>query len=122
MLWPVVNQQLGVDPQLGNGLLEVLPDVPSGQSSVSGTNIRVGTGSVDVAATQHGSSYTTTVTASLSCTLHVGATVPAGATVHQVTLNGSAAHFTVRDVNAGRQVLVSTPCGGQTWRVHVVAS
>jgi hypothetical protein len=121
VLWPVVNQQLGVDPQLGNGLLEVLPDVPSGQSSVGGTNIRVGTGSVDVAATHHGSSYTTTVTASLACTLHVGATLPAGATVHQVTLNGSAAHYTVRDTNAGREVLVSTPCRGQTWRVHVVA-
>ena len=76
VLWPVVHQQLGVDPQLGNGLLEVLPDVPAGQSSVSGTNIRVGTGSVDVAATHHGSSYTTTVTASLACTLHVGATLP----------------------------------------------
>jgi hypothetical protein len=46
---------------------------------------------------------------------------PAGATVHQVTLNGSVAHYTVRDTNAGREVLVSTPCRGQTWRVHVVA-
>jgi len=45
---------------------------------------------------------------------------PAGATVHQVTLNGSAAHYSVRDTNAGREVLVSTPCPGQTWRVHVV--
>jgi len=121
VLWPVVNQQLGVDPQLGHGLLEVLPDVPPGQSSVSGSNIRVGTGSVDVTATHQGSSYTTTVTASLSCTLHVGATVPAGATVHNVTLNGAPAHYTVRDTNAGREVMVSTPCGGQTWKVHVVA-
>jgi hypothetical protein len=53
-------------------------------------------------------------------TLQVGATLPAGATVHQVTLNGSAAHYSVRDTNAGREVLVSTPCRGQTWRVHVV--
>ena len=122
VLWPVVNQQLGVTPQIGNGLLEVLPDVPPGQSSVSGRNIRVGTGSVDVAATHHGSSYTTTVTASLACTLHVGATLPQGAQVHLVTLNGSPAHYTVRDTNAGRQVLVSTTCGGRTWRVHIVAS
>jgi len=121
VLWPVVNQQLGVDPLLGNGLLEVLPDVPAGQSSVSGTNIRVGTGSVDVSATHHGSSYTTTVTARLSCTLHVGATLPAGAQIHLVTLNGSPAKYTVRDTNAGRQVLVSTPCGGQAWKVHIVA-
>jgi hypothetical protein len=122
VLWPVVNQQLGVDPQLGNGLLEVLPNVPAGQSSVSGTNIRVGTGAVDVSATHHGSSYTTTVTASLACTLHVGATLPAGAQIHLVTLNGSPVQYTVRDTNAGRQVLVSTPCGGQTWKVHIVAS
>jgi len=121
VLWPVVNQQLGVDPQLGDGLLEVLPDVSAGQSSVSGSNIRVGTGAVDVTATHHSSSYTTTVTAGLACTLHVGATVPAGATIHQVTLNGSAAHYAIRDTNAGREVMVSTPCRGQTWRVHVVA-
>ena len=117
----MVNQQLGVHPQLGDGLLEVAPDVPPGQSSVSGSDIRVGGGAIDVAATRHGSTYTTTVTASLACTLHVGATLPAGATVHQVTLNGSAAHYTIRDTNAGREVLVSTPCRGQTWRVHVVA-
>jgi hypothetical protein len=120
VLWPVVNQQLGVDPQLGNGLLEVLPDVPSGQSLVSGTNIRVGAGSIDVAAAHQGNSYTTTVTARLACTLRVGATLPKGARISQVTLNGSPARYTVRDTNAGRQVLVSTSCGGGPWRVHVV--
>jgi hypothetical protein len=48
--------------------------------------------------------------------------VPAGATIHQVTLNGSPAHYTVRDTNSGREVLVSTPCAGRAWRVQVVAS
>jgi hypothetical protein len=122
VLWPVVNQQLGVAPQIGNGLLEVLPDVPAGQPSVTGTNIRVGTGSIDVAAVHHGSSYTTTVTARLACTLHVGATLPAGVRIQLVTLNGSPVQYTVRDTNAGRQVLVSTSCGGRTWRVHIVAT
>jgi hypothetical protein len=42
-------------------------------------------------------------------------------TVDQVTLNGSAAHYAVRDTSAGREVMVSTPCRGQTWRVQVVA-
>ncbi len=52
----------------------------------------------------------------------VGATLPTGARVHLVTLNGNPAAYTVRDTNAGRQVLVSTPCGGgQTWNVHIVA-
>ena len=121
VLWPVVHQQLGVGPQLGDGLLEVLPSVPGGQSSVSGTNIRVGTGSLDVAATHHGSSWTTTVTARVGCTLHVGATLPANAQIRLVTLNGQPVPYTVRDTNAGRQVFVSTSCSGPTWRVHIVA-
>jgi hypothetical protein len=119
VLWPVVHQQLGVSPQLGNGLLEVLPAVPPGQRSVSGSNIRAGTGALDVAASHQGNSWVTTVTARLACTLHVGATLPAGAAVRRVTLNGAAAHFVTSDTNAGRQVFVVTPCAGRTWRVHI---
>ena len=122
VLWPMVHQQLGVGPQLGYGLLDVLPNVPAGQSSISATNIRVGAGSVDVTATHQGNSYTTTVTARLVCTLHAGATLPAGAQIRLVTLNGAPATYTVRDTNAGRQVLVSTPCNSQTAKVHIVAS
>jgi hypothetical protein len=121
ILWPVVHQELGVNPQLGNGLLEVLPSVPPGQASVRGAAIRLGTGSVDVAASHHGSTWTTTVTGRLACTLHVGATLPAGATVSTVTLNGASAPYVVRDSHQGRQVLVSTSCAG-TSRVKVVAS
>src|SRR5258708_20953498 len=101
VLWPVVHQQLGVDPQLGHGLLEVLPSVPPGQAVVSGTNIRVGDGSVDVAARHEGASWTTTVTAPLACTLHAGATPPGGTQIRLVTLNGSPVPYTVRDTNAG---------------------
>jgi hypothetical protein len=121
VLWPVVHQQLGVGPQLGHGLLEVLPSVPSGQSTVSGSNIRIGIGSIDVTANHSGNTWTTTVTSRLSCTLHVGATLPAGSTVTSVTLNGATAAFTVRDTNAGRQVFVSTTCGS-TAKVTVTAS
>jgi hypothetical protein len=122
VLWPVVHQQLGVAPQLGDGLLEVLPSVPPGQASVSGTNIRIGTGSVDVSARHHGASWVTTVTARVACTLHAGATLPGGAKIRFVTLNGSRAPYRVRDTNAGRQVFVSAPCAGRTWRVHIVAA
>ena len=121
VLWPVVHQQLGVAPQLGHGLLEVLPTVPPGQSTVSGNNIRVGTGPIDVTASHAGNTWTTTVKSALACTLHVGATLPAGSTIQSVTLNGVRAAFTVRDTNAGRQVFVSTRCGS-TARVMVVAS
>ncbi|MGZ3611266.1 MAG: hypothetical protein ACXVBU_14520 [Ktedonobacteraceae bacterium] len=119
VLWPVVHQQLGVDPQLGNGLLEVLPSVPSGQSSVAGSNILIGTGSIDVSATHSGNTWTTTVKSSLTCTLHVGATLPAGSTVKSVTLNGASAAYVVRDTNSGRQVFISTSCGS-TAQVKVI--
>src|SRR2546430_3274224 len=121
VLWPVVHQQLGVDPQLGNGLLEVLPSVPSGQSTISGTAIRVGAGTIDVTASHSGNSWTTTVTSRLTCALHVGATLPAGSTVQSVTLNGAAAAYQVRDASSGRQVLVTTSCGS-TAQVKVVTS
>jgi len=121
VLWPVVHQQLGVGPQLGHGLLEVLPSVPPGQSTVSGSAIRVGIGTIDVSATHSGNTWTTTVTSRLSCTLNVGATLPAGSTVQSVTLNGAPATYQVRDANSGRQVFVSTSCG-TTDQVKVVAS
>jgi len=120
VLWPVVHQQLGVDPQLGHGLLEVLPSVPIGQSTVAGTAIRIGAGTIDVSATHSDNSWTTTMTSRLTCTLHVGTTLPAGSTVQSVTLNGAPAAYNVRDTNAGRQVFVSTSCGSSA-QVKVVA-
>ncbi len=113
---------MGVDPQLGHGLLEVLPSVPPNQSTVSGTAIRIGAGTIDVTATHSGTSWTTTVTPSqLTCTLHAGATLPADSTVQSVTLNGAPVAYQVRDTNSGRQVFVSTACGS-TAQVKVVAS
>jgi hypothetical protein len=111
VMWPVVHQQLGVGPQLGHGLLEVLPSVPPNQSTVSGHNIRVGQGSINVRATHNGNTWTTTVKSALICTLHLGATLPASSTVQRVTLNGAPAPYRVRDTNAGRQAFVSTTCG-----------
>src|SRR5439155_22828685 len=111
VLWPVVHQQLGVDPQLGHGLLEVLPSVPPGQSTISGSAIRIGSGTIDVTAMHSGNTWTTTVTSRLACTLHVGATLPDKSTVQSVTLNGAPVAYQVRDTNSGRQVFVSTACG-----------
>lgn len=121
VLWPVVHQQLGIDPQLGNRLLEVLPDIPSGQSTVAGTAIRVGTGRIDVTATHRGNIWTSTVTSRLICALHVGVTLPVGSTIHSVMFNGVSTAYKVRDTNAGRQVFVQTSCGS-TVQVKVTAN
>ncbi len=46
ILWPVVHQQLGVAPDLGNRRLAVVPQLPPGHTSASGSNIQLGSGSV----------------------------------------------------------------------------
>ena len=59
--WPVIHQQLGVRPDLGHDRLAVVPQVPDGQPSVAGEDIRLGDGSADVLAARDGARYTTVV-------------------------------------------------------------
>ena len=54
VLWPVVHQQLGVDPDLGRGRLAVVPQLPPGQHRIAGHDIRLGHGSVDVTVSRAG--------------------------------------------------------------------
>ena len=61
--WSVMHQQLGVRPFLNDSELQVVPQVPSGQPNVEGSNIRLGRGSVDVFAADSGDRYTTKVDA-----------------------------------------------------------
>ena len=44
-VWPVVHQQLGVRPDLGRGVLEVVPQLPEGEDRIEGRQIRLGSGS-----------------------------------------------------------------------------
>ena len=76
--WAVVHQQLGVRPDLGHGRLEVMPQVPDGQPSVQGADIRLGRGSADVLAAHDGARYTTvTDTGDVRLrTLQIGHTLP----------------------------------------------
>ena len=118
--WPVIHQQLGVRPSLGTGVLEIVPQVPTGQSRVEASDIRLGEGEADVRAEHKGSRYTTTVTASEIDglrDLRVGTTLPSGEEVDTVTLDGTrVSKPTVRETNRGVEVTVKAPTSGQ----HVV--
>jgi hypothetical protein len=108
-VWSVVHQQLGVRPFLGDGALQVVPQVPPDQPSVAGRNIRLGDGSVDVSATHSGNTYQTTLTVhGLQLrTLEIGHTLPAGSTPATVTVDGHPAqNVTTRDTNRGVEVTV----------------
>src|SRR6476469_8489789 len=59
--WAVVHQWLGVQPDLGDGLVTFVPQVPQGQTTVSGKAIQLGSGSADVTATHIGTRYSTQI-------------------------------------------------------------
>lgn len=116
--WAVVHQWLGVQPDLGNGRLVVVPQVPSGQPSASARHLRLGGGFADVAASVSGSRYTTTITVpkSVGATkIRVGHTLPRGSKVASVRLDGHRVdEWTTRTTNRGLEVTVPTKAGAHT--------
>ena len=112
-LWPVVHQQLGVRPDMGRGRLEVMPQVPDGQSSIAGSNIRLANGAVDVAASHSGNTYSTRVALDVPLSgFMIGHTLPRGSRVDQVTLDGAPVSFTKVPSNRGVEVLATAPTSG----------
>ena len=105
ILWPVVHYQLGISPDLGRGRVDVVPQVPDGQPSVSGRHVRLGSGAVDVRASRSRSVLRTTVRQSARWQLRIGAVLPAGARVTSVRLDGKAHGFRVLDTARGRTVV-----------------
>lgn len=105
-LWPVVHHQLGVAPDLGRRRVEVVPQVPAGQSKVAGHRIRLGGGSIDVTAEAGAKTLRTVVNSrSAGTRLLIGQVLPAGATVAAVTLNGRPVTPTVRRTARGGEVV-----------------
>jgi hypothetical protein len=107
ILWPVVHQHLGVAPDLGNGRLSVIPQVPPGQRDINGRSIRLGNGSVDVSASAGDRRLRTSVrTDHLRADLTIGAVLPAGKRVSDVTLNGRKVSFDIVRTARGDEVQV----------------
>jgi hypothetical protein len=121
--WSVVHQQLGVRPFLGDSALQIVPQVPEGQSSVAGQNIRLGDGSVDVFASHTGNQYETRLQVHdlRLRSLEIGHTLPAGSTPASVLFDGQPAHnVDVRQTNRGVEVTV--PVQGDGPHTLVVTS
>jgi hypothetical protein len=105
--WPVVHQQLGVRPDMGRRGLAVAPQVPPGQSSLAGSNIRLAGGSVDVAAARDGDTHRTSVDVAVGLSeLVLGHVLRPGARVSSVTLDGRPANFRTVRTSRGLEVLV----------------
>ena len=112
--WPVVRQQLGVRPDMGRRRLELAPQVPPGQPRVAGSNIRLAGGALDVAASRAGTTYRTEAEARVALSRFViGHTLPHGAHVNSVRLDGRRVGYRTRLTNRGREVLVRAPTTGR---------
>src|SRR5215213_5898007 len=117
-IWPVVHQHLGVRPDMGRSKLTVVPQVPPGSPGLSGKNIRLGGGSVDVSADHTSKTYTTGVSRHVDVKLTIGHTIPRTAKVASVRLNGATTtDYRVRETNRGKEVLVNAKGAGAQKRV-----
>jgi hypothetical protein len=119
--WAVVHQWLGVQPDLGNGLVTVVPQVPQGQTTVQGQDIRLGNGSATVLATHTANVYSTQLDVSrVHADVLIGHTLPRGAQPAAVVLDGRAVHtYQVRQTNRGNEVTIPTGTGQHTLTITV---
>ena len=123
--WSVIHQQLGVNPFLNYGELDVVPQVPPGQGSVAGLDVRLGTGAADVFAAHAGRRYTTTVALNglTLRTLRLGRPCRSGrACVPRCwTVKGFARlpHGALRRTNRGLELTLAVP-GGSTGGPHTL--
>jgi hypothetical protein len=114
--WAVIHQQLGVRPFLNRSELQVVPQVPDGQPSVEGSDIRLGRGSVSVFASHAGDTYTTKVDASRAPVheLLIGHTLPRDAKPTAVLLDGKRLkHYDAQVTNRGLEVVVPAKAGAR---------
>jgi hypothetical protein len=119
VLWPVVHQQLGVDPDLGRGTVAVVPQIPPGQTHIAGTGIALGRGHVDVSATTRDQLITVTVDAAVRARLTVGAVLPPGATVTSARLDGHPVAVRLAPTPRGVQATAAAPAGRHALELHL---
>jgi hypothetical protein len=119
-IWPVIHQQLGVEPFLNDGELDVVPQVPPDQPSAAGSNIRLGGGSLDAFASRSGSTYTTKIDASSVPVrrVRIGYALPRGSNPVAVTLDGQpVSEYDTRATNRGLELSVVTDPGVHTLEI-----
>ena len=110
--WPVIASFLGIRPHAPQRALEVIPHVPGSWPGLEVRDLRVGRGTLAASASHHGRASTTRVSAAPGgWRLVIGHTLPHGAAVSKVLLDGRPVPFTVEDTLRGREVRVTTATG-----------
>jgi hypothetical protein len=109
--WPIIYHYLGIRPDVPNGQLVVIPELPSGWPTLSVSNLRVGSGTIAVSAKQNGNQYTTTLTAPTGYNVQIGYVIPSGTKPTSVTLGGTPVKYQTITTTRGDEVVVETASG-----------
>jgi glycogen debranching enzyme len=110
--WTIVACLLGIQPNLPERQLSVVPQMPPTWPGLGAERLRMGSGSIAVTADRQAQHYRTTVDAPAGWTLTIGHTLPAGTPVAAVVLDDEAADYAIHDTIRGREVRVETTTGG----------
>ncbi|MBV8098289.1 MAG: hypothetical protein JOZ31_03940 [Verrucomicrobia bacterium] len=109
--WPIIYHYLGIRPDVPNGQLVVIPELPSSWPTLAVSNLRVGNGTIAVSAKQTGGQYTTTLSAPTGYQVQLGYVIPAGTKPTSVTLGGTAVKYQTIATLRGNEVVVETRSG-----------
>jgi hypothetical protein len=109
--WPIIYHYLGIHPDVPNGQLAVIPDLPSSWPTLSVSNVRLRNGAIAVSAKQDGGQYTTTLTAPTGYNVQLGYVIPPGTKPTSVTLGGTAVKYKTIETSRGNEVVVETRSG-----------
>ena len=107
VLWTVMNDLLGVTPDVPQGSVAVVPEVPASWPSLSVSRLRVGSQDLAVTASHQGGGYRTQVSGATGLALTIGAVLPTGAKPQSVTLNGMKVPYKLVTTARGTAVEVS---------------
>lgn len=107
LMWTVVNDLLGVSPDVPQRTVAVVPEVPASWPALSVSQLRVGGQDLAVSASQQAGRYRTTVSGASGLSLTIGTVLPAGAKPSSVTLNGKKAPYRLVTTTRGTAVEVS---------------
>jgi hypothetical protein len=105
----VIHHFAGVQPDMPNGRLTVVPDIPESWPGLSVNHLRVGHGLISIVANKSGNKYMTSVEASKGWTLVIGHTLPDGVHVKKVLLDGvPVKKYQLVNTSRGQEVRVQT--------------
>jgi hypothetical protein len=120
VMWTVVNDLLGVTPDVPQHSVAVVPEVPASWPSLSVSKLRVGSQDLAVTASHQAGTYRTQVSGAAGVALTIGAVLPAGTKPGLVTLNGQKAHYQLVTTTRGTavEVPVQAPAAQETLAVQ----